>query len=118
MNNAVIRFFSRILIVTMLAFPFQSYAAMTSTEQVASAVQMQAARDQVRNFINRTDVSSQLQALGLDSATAKDRVASMTDAEISTITGKINALPAGASDGGALLLLIAIVVVIYFIVRR
>jgi hypothetical protein len=52
---------------------------------------------------------SELQALGLDAQVAIDRVAAMTDDEVSTLAGKISAVPAGG-DG-----LIALVLVVFFI---
>jgi hypothetical protein len=107
----------RLLVVLMAWTPFQiAQAGMIGTDQVVASTS-QADRGAVMNFISRADVSSQLQALGLDTATAKDRVAAMTDEEVRSLAGRINAMPAGA-DGGGLILLIIIVAVIWWVWKR
>ena len=42
----------------------------------------------------------------------------MTDQEVRSLAGDLNALPAGASSGGAILLLILIGVLIWWLVIR
>ena len=107
----------RLLIVLMAWTPYQiAQAGMIGTDQVVSSTS-QADRGTVLNFVTRSDVTSQLQALGLDPASAKDRVAAMTDDEVRTIAGKIEAMPAGA-DGAGLLLLILIVALIWWAWKR
>lgn len=107
----------RLLIVLMAWTPFQiAQAGMIGTDQVVSSTS-QADRGTVLSFVTRSDVTSQLQALGLDPASAKDRVAAMTDDEVRTIAGKIEAMPAGA-DGAGLLLLIIIVALIWWAWKR
>jgi hypothetical protein len=107
----------RLLIVLMAWTPYQiAQAGMIGTDQVVSSTS-QADRGTVLNFVTRSDVTSQLQALGLDPASAKDRVAAMTDDEVRTIAGKIEAMPAGA-DGAGLLLLIIIVALIWWAWKR
>jgi hypothetical protein len=107
----------RLLIVLMAWTPYQiAQAGMIGTDQVVASAS-QADRGAVLNFVSRSDVSSQLQALGLDPASAKDRVAAMTDDEVRSIAGKIQAMPAGA-DGTGLLLLIIIIALIWWAWKR
>ncbi len=83
MKSAWARTICRLLIVLMIWTPYQiAQAGMIGTDQVATA-SSQADRSAVLGFVTRADVASQLQALGLDAATAKDRVAAMTDSEVS-----------------------------------
>ena len=117
MSNALFRTISRFLIICMLAVPYTANANLIGTNTVVAAQQSGAARDTIRNFVNRADLSSQMQALGLDPATAKDRVNALTDAEAAQLAERINSLPAGA-DGTGLVLLILIGVLIWFFVRR
>jgi hypothetical protein len=56
-----------------------------------------------------------LRALGLDPQVAQDRVAAMTDTEVSSLAGKMNALPAG---GEGLILILLLVLIVYLIVAR
>jgi hypothetical protein len=105
------------LVVLMIWTPFQiAHAGMIGTDQVVSPAS-QADRTAVLGFVNRTDVASQLQSLGLDPASAKDRVAAMTDAEVQYLAGQINSLPAGA-DAGAVLLILIIIGVIWWVWKR
>jgi hypothetical protein len=109
--------FCRLLIVLMIWTPYQvAQASMIGTDQVVTSSST-ADRNAVLNFVNRADVTGQLQALGLDPATAADRVAALTDEEVRYLAGRIHSMPAGA-DGGGLLLLILIVVLVWWLWKR
>lgn len=106
----------RFLILVMVMLPFQTVqAGMIGTDQVASAMSAQADRASVLNLMSRSDVASQLQALGLDPQIAKDRVAAMTDEEVRSLAGKLDSLPAGArSNAWAWAAVIIIAIVIWY----
>jgi hypothetical protein len=105
------------LVVLMIWSPYQiAQAAMIGTDQVVQT--SQADRGAVLGFVTRADVAGQLQAFGLDPATAKDRVAAMTDDEVRYLAGRIDAMPAGATDAGTVLLLIVIIAVIWWAWKR
>lgn len=87
---------------------------MIGTDQLVSAGS-QADRNTVLQFIGRADVTSQLQALGLDTATAKDRVAAMTDQEVQSLAGRINSMPAGADSLGIVLVLLIVAAVVWWV---
>lgn len=107
----------RLLIALTAWMPFHfAYAGVIGTDQVVGSV-AQADRAAVISVINRTDVSKQLQALGLDPATAKDRVAAMTDSEVQSLNGQLNALPAGADGTGVVVLILIGVLIWYFAFR-
>jgi len=107
--NVWAKVISRILIALMIWMPYQiATAGMIGTDQVvASTAQMD--RTTVLNFLSRSDVANKLQSLGIDPATANDRVAAMTDQEVQSLAGKINSMPAGAMSTGAAILLIVII---------
>jgi hypothetical protein len=106
----------RVLVVLMIWTPYQiAHAGMIGTDQVVQT--SQADRGAVLGFVSRADVAGQLQAYGLDPATAKDRVAAMTDDEVRYLAGRIDAMPAGA-DGAGLLLLIIVIAVIWWAWKR
>jgi hypothetical protein len=116
--NIATRMICRLLMALMAWMPFHvAQAGMIGTEQFVGSAS-QADRAAVLSVISRADVASQLQTLGLDQATAKDRVAAMTDQEIRSLAGDLNALPAGASSGGAVLVLILIGVLVWWLVIR
>jgi len=72
----------------------------------------------VLNFLGRTDVANQLQSFGLDSSTAKDRVAAMTDEEVRYLAGRIDSMPAGASSSSGWIVVIIIVAVIWWVATK
>jgi hypothetical protein len=102
MNNNFVRYICRMLIVCMAAFPFSTYAGMVGTSEVVAAVQAQGARDKVRDFVGRNEVRGQLQNLGISASAAQARVSAMTDAEVASIAGQIDTLPAGGASGWAI----------------
>jgi hypothetical protein len=92
---------SQLLIACMIFTPFFAQAGMIGTDQAIASAQDQSNRDKVRDFVSRTDVVKQFEALGLTASTAQERVNAMTQQEINRIAGKIDTIPAGASDSGA-----------------
>jgi hypothetical protein len=117
MNSAWTRLICRMLVVLMVWTPFQvAHAGMIGTDKVITTSSA-ADRAAVSGFLSRSDVASQLQAFGLDAATAKDRVAALTDEEVRYLAGRINSAPAGA-DAAGVLLIILIVAVVWWALRR
>ena len=117
MKSAWAKTICRLLIVLMVWTPYQvAQAGMIGTDQVATT-SSQADRSAVLNFVSRADVAGQLQALGLNAGTAKDRVAAMTDNEVSYLAGQINSLPAGADTAGVILLIL-IIAAIWWVWKR
>jgi predicted kinase len=116
MTSAFAKAVCRLLIALAVWSPYQiAQAGMIGTGPSVQA--SQAERGALLNFISRSDVASQLQAFGLDPATAKDRVAAMTDDEVRHLAGRINTAPAGA-DVASLLLLVVVVAVIWWAWKR
>ena len=111
------RVICQLLIVLMAWTPFQiAQAGMIGTDQVVTS-SSQADRSTVLGFVSRADVAGQLATMGLDPATAKDRVAAMTDEEVRSLAGRIQSMPAGA-DATGLLVLIILVAVIWWAWKR
>ena len=96
--------------VVVVAFSFlcllaaPAKAAMVGTTDVLQAQSSDLARQKVMTFLERREVSQQLQAWGVDPAEAKTRVNAMTDAEIALISEKIDQMPAGGDAIGFILL--------------
>ena len=104
------RLICKLLIACMVLLPFTANAAMIGTDQAIASAVDQANRDKVNDFMNRTDVVKQFEALGLTTATAQDRVNAMTQEEINRIAGKIDSLPAGASSNSGWIIAAVIVI--------
>ena len=108
----------RLLVALMIWMPYQiATAGMIGSDQVAAS-SPQADRTTVLNFLSRSDVAGQLQTLGLDSSTAKDRVAAMSDQEVQSLAGQINPMPAAGTSGGAILLVILIAAAVWWFWQR
>ena len=119
MKFAAIRMICRFLVVSMMLLPFQTIqAGMIGTDQMASVASAQTDRASVLNLMSRSDVASQLQTLGLDPKVAKDRVAAMTDEEVRSLAGKLDSLPAGATNGWIWAAVIIIAIVIWYNWKR
>lgn len=117
MKSAWAKTICRLLVVLMVWTPYQvAHAGMIGTDQVATT-SSQVDRSAVLSFVSRADVASQLQSMGLDAASAKDRVAAMSDAEVSYLAGRINSLPAGADTAG-IILLILVIAAIWWVWKR
>jgi hypothetical protein len=119
MQNAWTRTICRLLVALMIWMPYQiATAGMIGTDQaVATTAQMD--RTTVVNFLTRADVSGQLQSMGIDPSTAKDRVNAMSDNEVQQLAGRINSLPAGADvSWGAVLLIILIAAAVWWFWQR
>lgn len=104
------RTIARILIVCTLGWgmPTSSIAGIVTTEEVQSSAQ----RDQVLNFLARSDVQARMQSMGVDPAAARDRVAALSDEEVATLSGEIERLPAGGTEIiGALVLVFVILLI-------
>ncbi len=119
MNLMLKRMLCQFLVLAMAMLPFQSgQAGMIGADQLTHSSASQLDRATVANFLERAETASQMQSLGLDAQTAKNRVASLTDEEVGTLAGKINALPAGASDLGGLLVLVLLIWAVWYLVIR
>ena len=115
MKSVWARMLCRLLMVLTVWTPMHmASASMIGTDQVVSTAAA-ADRDTVMQFLGRAEVTSQLAALGIDPAAAKDRVAAMTDDEVRVIAGKIATQPAGGDAIGVILLLLVVGAVVWWI---
>lgn len=99
--NAFKRLIASVLIVstTMMGMPLTAQASMVTTSEAMSTQASDADREKVAAFLAREDVRSALEAQGVDSASATDRVKAMSDAEVSQIASRVDQAPAGGILG-------------------
>jgi hypothetical protein len=109
-------FILMLLVAVSIALPCQpALAALIGTDAVADFPNAQVDRNQVLQLLAREEIRAALLAHGLDPAEAQARVASLSEAEIREIAGRLETLPSGGDGFGtaiAVLLIILIVVVI------
>jgi Family of unknown function (DUF6627) len=99
----------------LLAFAFaapQAYAALVSTDQAAA----QQERERVKALIERPEVAQQMEKMGIPGKEALARVDAMTDEEVRTLAGRLDALPAGGQISSQTLLLICLVIILILLI--
>lgn len=113
------RLVSYLLVFSLAGLPFTARAGLIGTDEAVAHSEVQSERARVRDFLSRADVQLQLQQHGVTAQAAKDRVDALTDFEVAQISGKIDALPAGATTGGAAVIGVTLLLVLitYVIVR-
>jgi hypothetical protein len=97
------RLLTGLLFALTLVLP-QAYAGMIPTEG--------SERDRVMALIERPEVAQQLEKMGIPLGEAKDRVAAMSEAEVASLAGRLDALPAGGALSNQDFLIILIIVLI------
>jgi hypothetical protein len=107
------RFVSLVVILSMLGMglPLPAQAGMLPTDSGLAIP----AKERVIGFLNRTDVRTQLESMGVNPADANARVASLTDDEAAQLAAKIDNLPAGGDAAGALIGALLIVFIVLLI---
>lgn len=107
--NAFNRAVARLLILCTLGLglPLPASAGIVTTDQITAGAE----RDRVRDFMAREDVRAQMESLGVDANSVRERVDAMTDEEVSKLAGRIDQMPAGAGIVGVLFAVFIILLV-------
>jgi hypothetical protein len=87
--------------LSFAGFMQTAQATLITTEQVAASqgvVSAEAQRTQLFETLARADVSAALVERGVSPDQVRERVAALTDAEVTQVASQIDAAPAGASD--------------------
>ena len=109
------RFIAASLILSMTAagLPLPAQAGMLPTE--TALAQANAARDQIATLLERSDVRKQLEALGVNPADVKARVAALSDDEAASLAARIDQLPVGADAGAAIIGALVLIFIVLLI---
>ena len=93
-------------------------AGMIGTDKVAADSQSSNDRERLKSLVARPELAKQLQSLGVPPDKAQERIDAMTDAEVRTLAGRIDALPAGGAftDWQWVMIIIGIIVVVLLLV--
>jgi hypothetical protein len=89
-----------ILCLGAMSVPVPALAGIVGTDAVVAGVE----RERVAGLLDRSDVQARLQALGVDPALARARVAALTDEEAARLAAEMDALPAGGDALGVALI--------------
>ena len=93
----------------MTAAPAQ--AAMVATDSVIAAEQSQFDRGQLMAALQREEIKDQLVLMGVDTSAAMERVARLTDAEVTELNTRLAGMPAGGDGTGIALLVIVVLLI-------
>jgi len=108
---------ARALCRALVCLALWNTAAPAQAGLITSTEAAQPERAAVLGLLARADVARELQALGIDAAAAKARVAALSDEEVRSLADRINAAPAGA-DAAGILLLVVVVALIWWAWKR
>lgn len=100
-----------IMSLTFVGFTQSVHAAMISTEQSVAAHAAQQNREKLAAALERPGVAAELEKLGVDKNEAQARVAAMSDAEVATMAGRLDSLPAGGDIVGAIVFVFVLLLV-------
>jgi len=89
-------------VMSVTLFAQVSWAQMVSTESLFEQPVTVSAEEKVAQFIAREDVAKTFEQMGVDSKMVKERVAVLSDEEISKIAYQIDTLPAGGDAFGGI----------------
>jgi len=103
------RVMAGLLIVCMggLSAPLPVRAGIVSTDTVVAGAE----RERLAGMLERSEVQERLQALGVDPANAKARVAALSDAEATQLAAQLDELPAGGDILWAAVLIFLVLLV-------
>lgn len=104
-------FLAGLLVPCLLLSTMPVRAEMIPTAQLL-APSADAQRVQVDAFLARADVQRHFETLGVSSAAAAERVAGLTESELQELSGRIDALPAGAGAVEVVLLVLIILLIL------
>lgn len=101
-----------ILAFSLSGVTTQSYAAIIGTDQIATQTAAQIKRNEIRQLLERKDVTRQLEAMGVNPDAAKTRVDSLTGAELTQLHQGISTLPAGEGALGTIAIVLVILILL------
>lgn len=96
--------------------PAVSYAGIIGTQSMIEMEQTGTDRARIESFVEQKNVRDQMLSLGVDPAEVKERLAALTDAELSILNQNIENLPAGG-DGSGVFVVIGIVFLVLLILE-
>lgn len=91
--------FSKLLISFILSLSIFSSSLFAEMVETRAMLNTETSKANIDSFLARSDVQQKLAALGVDEATIKNRMASLTSDEIAQISQKIDEMPAGGDAG-------------------
>jgi hypothetical protein len=113
MHMAFKRFLVCLMATCFMALGFQTASAgvIGTADYLDSSLRSERI-GQIQSALARADVRGELVRLGVDPAAASERVASLSDAELASVAGQIEQLPAGGDSFFAVVGIVFVVLLI------
>ncbi|MFN3712767.1 MAG: PA2779 family protein [Alcanivoracaceae bacterium] len=92
--------------------PMAAYADMLSTSMVLVEAERNSRIELVERYMDREDVRSQMEAMGVDSALATERVAGLSDRQLEQLALNIETSPAGSGELGIIIAVLVILLLL------
>lgn len=99
-----------ILVMLVCGGLSQAIAGVIGSDQVIANQQQQFNQQQILSFIDSSEVQAKLQQLGVSPADAKQRIANMTNEELTAFNNQLNEMPAGGVVGTIITVLVVVAV--------
>lgn len=115
MNKTRLQFSRATAVAVALCLSAQmplAQAGIVDTDALATTSQAEQDRARVQAFVDRANVKERLQAMGLSGLVARDRVASLSEAEVHALAQRIDTVPAGGNLSNQDLILILLVAIL------
>ena len=93
-------------------FSMPAVAGLVSTEEVTAPAKAAEARERIKALTQRPDLAKEFQVLGIPPEQAQERVDALTDAEVLTMAGKLDSLPAGGMTNNELIIILLLIVIL------
>ncbi|AWB57734.1 PA2779 family protein [Colwellia sp. Arc7-D] len=94
------------------SLPMTSMAGNVSSAVVIEQQRSAITKQQILSMVDSTEVQQQLVVLGVSSADAKNRINSLTNAELTQLNMQINDAPAGSGIVGTIVTVLVVVAVL------
>lgn len=105
-----------IISMLLLVVPYQPcLAALIGTETVVDAARGHEARQDINRILAREDVQKALRAQGISAEEAKARVNALSDAEVVSLSEKLDQLPVGGGALGTIVFAVLFVFVVLLV---
>jgi hypothetical protein len=99
-----------VLMISSLPVAAAQTAGLVTTQSALQADTVSSDRERINDVLARADVQDQLLAQGVSVDQVQDRVAALSNAEVSQMADQLDAMPAGA--GGVIGALFAVFVIL------
>jgi len=113
LKNRFIKILTKFLVVSFLCVSFQqaALASMITTTDLVDEQVVASEKQRLSQLFSNEQVQSQLVAMGVDPADAKQRLENMTDEEVLAFASRMDDMEAGSGLIGALVLVFLVLLV-------